>query len=107
MDIYKRVRVNPPPENEELVKKAEGLGINVDEFDDDDSLQEEINNKSNDDSDDSVDSLKKKLAFQTEEAKKAFKDRDSVKSERRKLQAQLNEVKKSLEEAPDKEELKT
>jgi hypothetical protein len=96
--------------NEELVGKAKELGIDTEDFENDESLKTAISeieakNKSDDDTDD-VDKLKEKLRYLQDENKKAFASRDAAKKEKRTYQQKLDDFEKRLKDSPDPEEVK-
>ena len=99
-------------ENQELIDKAKELNLDLEDYDNEEDLQEAIDEKEDEDSDD-LDAVKEKLEFQKEEAKKAFKARDTAKKDARKIKGKLSEqektlkdLQKKLEAAPDMTEFK-
>lgn len=95
--------------NDKLVEKAKTLGINHEDFKDDDSLTKAIEDKEKD-NDLEIDvkdpeAVKKEIKKWKEEAKKAFDSRDEIKKERRKLQQDMDALKEQIKVAPNKEEL--
>lgn len=93
--------------NDKLVEKAKTLGINHEEFKDDDSLSKAIADKEKKDDLDNitdVETLKAEAKKFKEEAKKAFEARDEAKRERKKLQGEMESIKEQMKTAPNKEE---
>ena len=90
-----------------LVEKAKTLGLNHEEFKDDDSLSKAIADKEKKDDDTEINDLetaKKEIKKFKEEAKKAFDARDEAKRDRKKLQSEIDSVKEQMKGAPSKEE---
>ena len=101
--------------NQELIDKAEEFDLDLEDYDNEEDLQEAIDDKQDelDEDSDDLDSVKEKLEFQKEEAKKAFKARDTAKKDTRKIKGKLSEqektiadMQKKLDAAPDMEKFK-
>ena len=86
--------------NKELLEKAEKLKIDVEDYDTEDDLQEEIERLENKDDD-------KEIEFWKLEAQKAFEKRDSLKRDVRRLKKQNDDLKKSIANLPDSEEIES
>ena len=82
-------------ENQELIDKAKELDLDIEEFENEEDLQEAIDDKELENSDD-LDSVKEKLEFQKKEAKKAFDARDKAKKDTRKIKGKLSEQEKTI-----------
>jgi hypothetical protein len=90
-----------PVENEKLIEQAKELDLDIEDFEDEDELQEAIDDKLEEESQD-ADKLKEKLEFQQKESKKAFDARDRAKKDTRKLKRKMDEQAKLMKEMQDK-----
>lgn len=99
----------------ELLEKAKKYGIEVDDFENDEELEKAIkdyeeengtDDDNDDDDDDDPTTLKEKIEYWKNEAKKAFEDRDNVKKERRRIQKKIKELEDELKERPSSDKIK-
>lgn len=90
--------------DKELIKKAEKLGLSVDDFEEEDALEDAIDKEQ-----DKLDKKKKELDEDVDhwksEAKKAFDTRDSIKKDNRRLKKKMKDLEKKLEDSPDMDDL--
>ena len=96
---------------EELIARAKELSLKFDEEKITETELQKIiadeEKKIKDDSKLSIDELKEKYQYKSDELDKAIKRRDAANSEKRKLQKQLAEAQELLSQVPKAEELKT
>jgi chromosome segregation ATPase len=95
-------------ENQELIDKAKELDLDLEDYDNEEDLQEAIDDA--EEGADDLDSVKEKLEFQKSEAKKAFDARDKAKNDTRRIRGKLSDqektissMQKKLDAAPDME----
>lgn len=92
-----------PIENEELIEKAQELEINVDDHDDEDSLQDAIDEAESKKAE--SEKKKKDPEYLESEAKKAYKARDRAKQEARTLRTKIKELEESQKGKVDQAKL--
>lgn len=94
---------------EELLEKAKSLGLEVDDYDDEESLQRAIEEKEKENrkkEEDEDEDKEKDIDFWKSEAKLAFESRDKAKKELRLVKSKIKTLEEKLSSSVDPEEYK-